>query len=550
MFLIDNVADAPGGRIHIDMYHRGHLSLRMGTEVTLSLLPPSTRKGELSGMKEIVISPIEFESWEYLIRVTARFRDRPGLVRKLADAMQAMRLNIVYEESATVENFLFHRVEILAHTQDLLKHQNAGADSGTLLSTDLPILPSIERRLQAICLNDLMLQDGLPRLKVRPMEGLRTAHRLASQRGKFSVPRFMRTTIGPKGCLTIPPEILDSLQTKSPRVILVSDTRDRLLRALVPSDDMGFTFVRVRHRDYIGSLHRISDAISNGFTAIVTLTRLRKQREKNDIELLVRSHQFPKISQKADREAAISHLLASSDLANLEIEIAYPNKPGNHVKVDDWKKPERRHLVIERPHYSVESESDLMTLGTQAILAKRTESYEAETIDEQIRMRDRREAALNLANLEGILPVKPQVFVSYRFARSHLFGKVKVAFDADAQFSIVDGKNASGPDPIRDVIRDRIRASQGVFSVWPKKGPLDWLLWELGVAQAFRLPTAILIHDKLDLSTHLRLMPEIQFAQFNERNLEAVAAQTWAWFRTKVRDEYERQLTRRLRHSN
>jgi len=544
MILIDSVAEAPDGVVSIDMHHRGHLSLRTGTVVTVCLMPTPAQTGGLPSMEEIVVSPIAFESWEHLIRITALFMDRPGVVRKLANAMQAMKLNVVYEESATIENSRFHRVEVLAHTRDLIKERNTRARNEHLLESDASLLPGIERRLKAICLNELVAHDGRPRLKVRPMEGLRNAHRLATQYGPSS---HCRLPIEPHGRIRIPISFMSAQAKKSPRTILISDTRDRLLRIVLLKEEVGLTFVRVRHRDFIGSLYRISDALANVFTALVTLTRLRKQDVKNDIELLLYSHTYKGQDQEVDRRLAVSQLLSADSLRDLDIEIAYPKKPGDRVPDGAWQRPAAEQLQLVSSEAPLNGEDHLMSLNTPAILANRIAAYDAATLEEQMENRNRRLAAIDLLTAEGVAPSKPQVFLSYRFKVTSQISKIRSKIQSDSLILAIDGQNPVGPDFFRTTIRERIRSCHGFVGVWPPEGPLDWLLWELGVAHAFGIPVAILPHESLDMKPHERLMPEHHFDPYNDRNIQKKFSELWQWFRPKVIQEYQDRLSKRLK---
>jgi hypothetical protein len=328
-------------------------------------------------------------------------------------------------------------------------------------------------------------------------------------------------------------------------VILISDTRDRLLRAIMPADGTGFTFVRVRHNDRLGSLHRIADAASRAFTAVVTLTRLRKQSERNDIELLLYAPALPRVEQEGQRRQLIARLFSAPELQELDIRIAYPERPGCRLADDDYLAPESVGGSEVAPAPLAPTEPDLAKQSTVAILRQRIEAYDNADPDVKYRDRERREAAVELMSEEGDAPDKPKVFISYRFGETEHFEAIRAVVEGDQRVAAISGKNPSGPAPYRSVIRDRIRASQGFIGVWPASGPLDWLHWELGVAHAFGIPVVIHPHKQRDVESLRRLMPEYHFEPFEDGTLALHAAEAWAWFRSTVVEEHRKQFSRR-----
>lgn len=111
MLILDTTTLLNDGIIEIPSYHVGHLSLKSGTQVTTCLL--SDKVTTAPQLYEIVVTPIVFDSWQYLTRVSATFNNQPGVVRKLTHALWKAELDILYEESASVELGRYHRVELL-----------------------------------------------------------------------------------------------------------------------------------------------------------------------------------------------------------------------------------------------------------------------------------------------------------------------------------------------------------------------------------------------------------------------------------------------------
>jgi len=533
MILVDAVALTENGQFYIPSYHRGHLSLRSNTEVTVGLLPP-TENAFVPGMRELVISPILFESWQHLVRITALFCDVPGVVRNLAEAVKSEKLDVMYEESATIENGRYHRVELLASATLLYSdHRYHSAD-------EPHVLPRLERRLIALCLDELVLTGGVPRLKVRPMEGLRNAWRsiVDQRRGAFrpSVPHPIRAVIRDRKVQT-PQEILNAIEQPIPRVVLVSDTRDRILRALVPSRDVGFTYVKVEHLDQIGSLFKIADALSRGFTAVLTLTRLKRQGTRNDVEFLLHSADYPTPSgdDEDQRRKLVSTLLADQRLGDLSPSVSYPRRAGEPEHASNPP------IAFEIP---LPQERGIARLGlqtlhssTQEILQKKLDRY----VDPNFRSslpwhRQLKTVARRLLNAEGAYPLPyPQVFISYNFEREDLFATVAKVLSEEPYVRIATGRDPDGKgSPFRMEILKRIKASQGIIAIWGADADLPWLLWELGAAQAFGLPVMILPHVNLKDSPHLKILPEVHHQSFKDMDLRDAFIARWNTFREEV----------------
>jgi hypothetical protein len=536
MLIVDAVATTEGGCIEVPRYHAGHLSLRSETEVTVCLLPPAS-ESMIPGLRELVISPINFSSWQYLTRINALFFDTPGVVRKLAHAIQKETLDIMYEESATIENGQFHRVEILVDARYLYSRYTAN------YLNVAELLPRLERRLQAICLDELVIRDNTPRLKARPMEGLRNAwHATVSHANALDVPgspaSLSERTIVQDGKIRIPSAILSSLGITEPRVILVSDTRDRVLRVTVPPADVHLTYVRVTHLDTIGSFFRILDALSKAFTAILTLTRLKVQGARNDVELLVYSSEYPRIEDEEKRHEIIEALLSSKELIELAIVVSYPLRAG--AKGPPPQKPKHTQIAIREQKRVAPLDDNLSSLSTAEILQRKIATYAAASGTADLAHSElaeiRTRAARALSVVEGVNPIpQPQVFISYNFKREDLFGVVNEYLKEEGWCRVITGKKPDGPGhPFRDEIRDRISRSQGFVAVWGEEDTSPWLIWELGVAQAFGIPVCIFPHENLKESPHLRILPEVHHERFRDVELRAKFIDRWKKFKHEI----------------
>lgn len=204
-------------QIKIPFYQRGHLSLMTGTEVTLCCLPPHDREPSL---EELLISPIPYETWACLTRINARMEDNPYALDKLVWGIHQQGLAILYAGSGPIENNAenrkVHRIELLVDATSLYK------DFGEEASDERIVLGPLERYLKAVCFDDLLLDGERMRLKVRPMEALRSVH---------AKPRTSRQSVVAnaaidQGIIILPQKLLHLNDRPH---FLVSDTKDHIL---------------------------------------------------------------------------------------------------------------------------------------------------------------------------------------------------------------------------------------------------------------------------------------------------------------------------------
>jgi len=545
MLILDTTTLLNQGTLDVPSYHKGHLSLKSGTEVTTCLLPdPRRRDSPFPSLSEVVITPIIFDSWRYLTRVSGTFHDKPGIVRKLANVLKFGDVDILYDESASVESRRFHRAEMLVD----LRNQYERFERGN--ADDSDVLPALERRIQSICLNELILDGHRPRLKVRKMEGLRNAWEHFTHRPNADA--LARTSVV-KSKLQLPPSILAQITQQEPsRAILVSDTKERLLRLLFPHEDIHFTYIRVGHNDSIGAFAEITDALAFAFDAILTLNRLKTQSKRNDVELLLYSPEMPKADDDQARREIAESLLAVPAFKHLDIEVSYPSQSG---AIGPAPQPPRsvRKPPAKPLRALVPLEPELQTKSTSSILRSRITKYrkqlEKETdpgVTDSVRRR--LYAAKHLLAREGDGPLPtPRIFISYDFTHDVLHNVLSEQLQKK-KCDLSDGRNAFDGERFRDVIKRRIKASSGFIAIWRARedhGFSPWLLWELGVAQAADIPYCLFVHENLEDSPHIRINPEKHHVTFNDTLFENAVAERLPSFLGEVSRFERAQLRKR-----
>src|SRR5690349_3784921 len=117
MLVLDTMISVEQGKVEIPFYHKGHLSLKSDTEVTVCLIPQS-HDTPLGRVPEMIVSPIKFNSWPLIWRINAVFKERQGIVHKLLTIIRDAGLNVLTEESSSVENRDLHQVELIVDASE------------------------------------------------------------------------------------------------------------------------------------------------------------------------------------------------------------------------------------------------------------------------------------------------------------------------------------------------------------------------------------------------------------------------------------------------
>ncbi|MEM6783907.1 MAG: hypothetical protein AAF624_09270, partial [Bacteroidota bacterium] len=169
MLVLDKVNFIESGRIEVPFYHKGHLSLKSDTQVTVCLIP-QTGESHFGSVPEMIVSPIKFNTWANSWRIEAVFREQQGVVHKLLSIIKDAELNILIEESSSVENRDLHQIELIVDASTVMSFSDGGENDIYKAIRDF------ERRVIALCIDELDFMNGSPRIKVSPLKGLRQAY--------------------------------------------------------------------------------------------------------------------------------------------------------------------------------------------------------------------------------------------------------------------------------------------------------------------------------------------------------------------------------------
>ena len=522
MSIIDGVLNIPD-------YHRGHLSLKTGTAVTIAYLP-GKESNPYPRLSEMIISPIHFRSWEHLTRINTRVANRPGVLRKLMVALAEADLDILYHASGPLENGRFQRVEFLVDAEQFyrrferLKSVNKNPDPY--------ILFELERWLKSLLINDLCFDGQRARLKVRPMEAFRRA--LRAYRKMMMNDENDRPVkdygVVERGSLRLPETVINRIGS-NPCIMLNSDTKDRMLRASLIEKPNNCTFLRVVHRDIPGSSARICSSLSDHFQIVTSLSRIKSQGGASDFEFMLYSPRHNTLEDEFERRRIIESLLSTQDLSNLNIQVSYPDEIGSIGPEPRIPVPDIEAKYPQSPLSEVcPIEKNLMTRSANNILKERisffyTQATTTDGFENPLNSRLAYQACRELLCLQGDQEIEHcRIFASYPSAFENLF-KILEEYLRDQGFEIVTGKEIDGRAAYRNIIIDRIKTCHGFVGIWKyeeKTGPISfsqWLSWELGIAQTCGMPFRILPHETMttgDFMPHRTILPDINMPPFHD----------------------------------
>lgn len=533
MLILDSIASLKKDRIELPFFHKGHLSLKSGTLVTLCLIPRAADPS-FARMTEMIVSPISFRSWRHLWRVRAVFREQQGVVNKLLAVIKDANLNVLFEESSSVQNRNLHEVELIC--------DSSAGRAGSSPDEEEARLAALRRRIAAVLIEELEEERGELRLGVRRMGGLLTAWQRfqeASDRAESRTIRAKTTIDG--GELVLPSDIRSLAEEESDsRVLLVSDTRERILRVFFPHRDEHFTYVRISHLDSVGALAAITGELARDFDIMTSLTRVKTQGDENHLELLLYSQELSREQDEDARRDKIADLLSSAELRALNVRISYPRSVESAMVTGSPPSVRKRRRTVRKKRSG--DGSALRNLSTTEILRQRITEYSVQEAGtpgyrESAMIKSRLSILSRLLAEEGGGEALPKVFLSFDFQREDLFREVEAICD-DLGMRLISGRNPTEMRIFRQAIINRILAASCFLGVWTSRdGSMSpWFLWEYGVAQGVGKPTQLLIHRGADARAGIRITPEQHHVKFDGPEFRDKAREVLTLLLQEIRD--------------
>lgn len=531
MLILDKPRPFRGTKLWLPLYHRGHLSLLSGTKLWLCLLPGTKVP---SHMPEIIVSPINFASWPDLWRIEATVTEEVGVVHKILKVLRDHNINVLAEESSSIDRQRFHRVELIV---DLRAYASISDGDTAKRSTGIvEALPDLCRALLAQLTQQITFMPSRePRLRISRMNGLHEAHRayqivhhqyINGQGFRPTVEEARAEVVGSKGWITLPRDILTSLsQAVNPippseqraedglSYLLVSDTKERYLRSYFvrPSDRL--LSVTLSHEEKIGALSRITDILQRSrFNILTSLCRLYTHGGRAQYELVLQPPLELTTNEAVRRE--FERILGVRDLlSEYKLEVSYKLNYKSPFGFDPLKESDPDQgddPAVDLPK-SVEETLERQVAALRVRMRGAGASAEdslrstlaGKLLDEERRVR------------QNYIPRKI-LFLSFSFGSSSEKINTVVAECEKLGFEVTIAKQLSEP-VVREGIIRKISESTHFLAIWGDEGavkagrqlwPSVWLHWELGVASAMGLRPRLLVSNAIT-SEAWRVYPEV-----------------------------------------
>ena len=271
MLILDGLRNVrKKGRLLITKYQRGHLSLKSGTKLWICFVPG----GNPDSVPEVFASTINYKAWDSIARVTASFDDRPGVVNHLLTVIRSLNVNIVFEESASINCHQNHIVELVVDMSDITGGEPSSLDEKAQRLRD---------HIVALCIDDLCVRGDRANCRVEPMwchhEFKKRYNKEASREYSDGIAPIQTDTQIESGYMLLPPTIEAAVRRRCGygpkqkiKYTTVSSTEDRALRIHFQHSKAPIMLARVAHEDAVGALANISSRIAREFTMQCSLS--------------------------------------------------------------------------------------------------------------------------------------------------------------------------------------------------------------------------------------------------------------------------------------
>lgn len=286
MIIIGNILEVvEEKKFSITWYHRAPLGLERGTHVWIVLLPPLSVKPALHDMAEVILTPINPMRWADLWRIECKFHEKPGVIAALLDTLRGCGINILHQESATIQ-----RDRVVA---DLTNYTDQDGDyPARMAQRNLKTLQWLYKRIGVECVEDLIFQtDQSPAISISRMWdyyhgyfAVMSASPTSAALQPVAVPVKARGQIEiqhPVLVQEIKKQILgeryepDSEANRLKQVILFTNTEERYISALFPDPSHNIAMFELEHDERIGALSGLAGIFKDmGINVLCSFNRL------------------------------------------------------------------------------------------------------------------------------------------------------------------------------------------------------------------------------------------------------------------------------------
>jgi glycine cleavage system regulatory protein len=508
MHVLDYPRTAHGWDVTLPLYHRGHLSLRPGTTVHMAwVMRESDRSGDetaaTSGLPELFGTTVEDHAWGAVYRISIDLYDAPGVLHQALRSVSLHGGNVLQLDSTSTEKETHHSVEMIVDFASLM-HKDQARD----------LAAEIEGLLLADCAQHIVVDDdGNFAITVRVVSSLRRMHNMLTQiRGDRPV---SASRIDQGGVLEFDERIQRLLSDAgiSPpfRYLITSDTTDRVFRVTFFPAEQPVVWCSIRHTDKKGALESITDALQkNGITILCALNRVQEHLGQNWFEVVLSSHRW-RYADVPQVNLLVRGILEAPDLAKFNLQSFFdPSAAAFAMRPQDPLVKTHR-----TPHYPLRTDVDEWLNAKVAALA---------TVENKLNAIDSRDRTLSApavreanALRSGTAKVRREtdrrqrsIFLSLEFTKQN-DAKIDLFEQACRQTGVILDvvRKPKDQKTIWLEVMKRMQQATDFVAIWTpsskwknSKRPSPWCVWELGIANALRLPYYVMCDKKTDVKDY------------------------------------------------
>lgn len=524
MIILDKPLVYNGKTIQLNFYHRTHVNLIENTRIWMCFIP----KNETVEFPELVISPIDFNAWEDIWRISITLKDRIGAVNDVLQILKQNSINILSLETLSINSQRLHSLELVV---DARRYANTPFDrTFDERKHDLKIntLKDIRRHLLTQMIDDIHIIGNKPRIKINRVHSLYEA---AKSYNKFTAKYGANNAKSPRWSVSylnksetkplypisfiLPQMVRDSikrvfvkqnqnLKLENIRYLPVSDTKDRFLRIYFFEKKDKIISFALKHQEIVGAVATITAAIGAAeFNILSCHSRVDKFGEKAITDFIVNHTNRDKLSIE-DLKNKLENCLSTLELTVFyKTEISYPNK---YNDVKKWKplKHEKEGLNIDIPSQTIRSRLSELHLKYRELDKSKM------SIDDKIR-RKLVEQLLIEENFKAPIINSFKLFISVPNDNMEIpqIASSIAGFHGLTTMSIEDLYMS---DNSNEEIKTRIQHCDFFLGIWVKdkslKGvenkyyPSIGMILEWGIAEGNNKISKLIVEEGIDCSSH------------------------------------------------
>lgn len=499
MLVLDYPKLATDNSITIPPFHTGHLGFLPDTPVHMYLTHPQ-RKGTKE-YSELLITPFQRNVGE-MMRISCIMEDRPGVVERLIDAVSELNVNIVTQESASINHLNHHLVSMIVDLSSSYLPRSEPTEVSRLDYADFRgLLPLDDTRVielfESVLINcgDLIVWDNLagavlPRIK---LERIHTQSGVAADATAFAIgtQRFHVKIDVPNGILGRIRTDLGVSRSDDVTYLILSETEQRVLRVVFFRQSTAARIVHLAfyHQDAPKALSGILRPLARARFNIITSLLRKETNEESVWEALLEyrgTEPLPAPEQRSEWAAELVVRNSRPDeiggLRDSQVSVGRPRYPKLPANVRVPLNEKLAGSFAAAPPVAPAEVAEQSRSGWPGPAGAGEDNPRARLI----------------ASIERRRSGRPVVFISFPGqAQVH----ARVLSEALVAFCDVTNGMTSEGQPILDEVVEKIRSADLFVGIWHHDGEASgqvspWMPFEYGVALAARKP-AVVVHSEL-----------------------------------------------------